>query len=69
MDQHIYNSFEEIDLHLEILKTEAQLERVHLKHQYHEARDQMSVFSIVGSLVSSLAKKAVIVKLINKFLK
>ncbi|WP_224488162.1 hypothetical protein [Robertkochia flava] len=69
MAKHIYSSFEEIDLQLEILKTEAQLEKARVTQQYNEARQQMSFFSILGSATSFLAKKAVIAKIISKIFK
>lgn len=69
MSKQVYSTFEEIDLQLEILKTEVQLERARISQQYQEAREQMSAFSLIGTAVSYLAKKAVLVKIISKIFK
>ncbi|MBL7471481.1 hypothetical protein [Robertkochia sediminum] len=69
MSKNIYNSFEEIDLQLEILKTEAQLEKAHISQEYDAARSQLSIFSVVGSVAGAMAKKALIFRIMNKLFK
>ena len=69
MKSKIYNSFEEIDLHLEILKTESQLERAHVKLNYQQARAQLTLIGLVSSLLGYLAKNTVLIQLIRKYTK
>lgn len=69
MDKKTYNSFDEIDIQLEIFKTEAQLEKAKLTHQYQIAREQLGLFSILGSAVSFVAKRAFLIKVLRKFIK
>ncbi len=69
MEKKIYHSFEEIDIQLEIFKTEAQLEKAKLAHQYQVAKEQLGLFSILGSAVSFVAKRAFLLKILRKFIK
>ncbi|THD69318.1 hypothetical protein E7Z59_03040 [Robertkochia marina] len=69
MDNRIYGSFEEIDLQLEIYKTEAELEKARIGHQLQVAKEQLGMFSIVGTAVSFVAKRALLLKILKKFMK
>lgn len=69
MSKPVYHSFEEIDLQLEILKTEAQLEKAHISQEYESAKSQLSIFSVVGTVTAALAKKAFIFKIVHKLFK
>lgn len=68
-DKPVYHSFEEIDLQLEILKTEAQLEKAHISQEYEAAKSQFSILGLVGTAAGAMAKKALIFKLLNKIFK
>ena len=69
MEKKLYSSFEEIDLQLEIFKTEAQLEKAKISHQLRIAKEQLGLFSILGNTVSFVAKRAVLLKVLRKFMK
>lgn len=69
MEKRLYRSFEEIDLQLEIYKTEAQLEKAKIGNQLQIAKEQLGMFSILGTTVSFIAKRAFLLKLLKKFMK
>lgn len=69
MENRIYGSFEEIDLQLEIYKTEAELEKARIGHQLQVAKEQLGMFSIMGSVVSFVGKRALLLKILKKFMK
>lgn len=69
MDKRVYQSFDEIDLQLEIYKTEVQLEKAKLGQELQAAKEQLGLFSILGSTFSFVAKRAVLLKVLKKFFK
>jgi hypothetical protein len=63
-----YSSFEEIDKDLKYLKIKRQVHVETLKLQVNEVKESFSIVSIAANLVSSIAKKAVILKVVNKLI-
>ena len=69
MGKQVYRSFKEIDLQLEIYKTEAQIEKAKITNQYILAKEQLGLYSFLGGAVSFIAKRAILLKIIRKFFK
>ena len=64
----VYNSFDEIDNDLRYLKLQQQVQQEMMKLQVNEVKDRLSAVSILTNIISSIAKKAVVLKVVNKFL-
>lgn len=61
-----YSSFEEIDKDLRYLRLKRQVHVETVKLQVNEVKESFSIVSIAANLVSSIARKAVIIKVVNK---
>ena len=57
-----YNSFDEIERDLKILKLQTQIDREEIKLSYQLTKDNMSPFSLIGSIAGSVIQKALILK-------
>jgi len=64
----VYNSFEEIDSDLRYLKLQQQVQQEMMKLQVNEVKDRLSAVSILTNIISSIAKKAVVLKIVDKLL-
>jgi hypothetical protein len=64
----VYNSFDEIDRDLRYLKLQQQVQRETMKLQINEVQERLTVVSILTDIISSIAKKAVVLKVVNKLL-
>lgn len=64
----VYNSFEDIDRDLRYLKLQQQIQQETMKLQIHEVKEKLSAVSILTNIISSISKKAVVLKVINKLI-
>ena len=64
----IYNSFDEIDRELKILKLQKDIDLEEVKLSYHGVKESLSPVTIVTNLFGSVVKKAFIKKVTNKLL-
>lgn len=64
----VYNSFEEIDSDLRYLKLLQQVQQEMMKLQVNEVKDRLSAASILTNIISSIDKKAVVLKIVDKLL-
>lgn len=61
----VYNSFDEIDRDLRYLQLQKQVDQETMKLNLNEVKESFSAVSVLTSIVSSIAKKAVILKTVN----
>lgn len=61
-----YSSFKEIDRDLEILKLQMQIDKEEIKLNLNQTKENLSPFSLMGSVIGSIAKKALELKLASK---
>lgn len=61
-----YSSFKEIDRDLKILKLQTQIDREQIKLHFNQTRENLSPFSLIGSIFGSIAKKAIELKVASK---
>ncbi|GAK88194.1 hypothetical protein JCM19297_2707 [Nonlabens ulvanivorans] len=64
----VYNSFDEIDRDLRYLQLQKQVDQETMKLNLNEVKESFSAVSVLTSVVSSIAKKAVILKTVNKLI-
>lgn len=64
----VYNSFDEIDRDLRYLQLQKQVDQETMKLNLNEVKESLSAVSVLTSIVSSIAKKAVILKTVNKLI-
>ncbi|GAK95911.1 hypothetical protein JCM19294_2693 [Nonlabens tegetincola] len=64
----VYNNFDEINKELNILSLQKQIHEETMKLKINEVKEELSAVSIVTNMISSIAKKAVVLKIVNKFL-
>lgn len=64
----VYNSFEEMDRDLRYLKLQQQVHQETMKLQINEVKESLSAVSILSNIVGSIAKKAVVLKVVNKLI-
>ncbi|GAK74760.1 MULTISPECIES: DUF6327 family protein [Nonlabens] len=64
----VYNSFDEIDRDLRYLQLQKQVDQETMKLNLNEVKESFSAVSVLTSIVSSIAKKAVILKTVNKLI-
>ncbi|WP_298953421.1 DUF6327 family protein [uncultured Nonlabens sp.] len=62
----VYNNFDEIDRDLRYLKLQQQIHQETMKLELNEVKESFSAVSILTSAISSIAKKAVVLKVVNK---
>lgn len=62
----VYNNFDEMDRDLRYLKLQQQIHQETMKLELNEVKESFSAVSILTSVVSSIAKKAVVLKVVNK---
>ncbi|WP_124979126.1 DUF6327 family protein [Nonlabens xiamenensis] len=62
----VYNSFDQIDRDLKYLKLQQQIQQETMKLNLNEVKESFSAVSILTNVVSSIAKKAVVLKVVNK---
>ncbi|QJP33791.1 hypothetical protein F0365_04915 [Nonlabens sp. Ci31] len=65
----VYNNFDEINKDLRYLKLQQQVQQEIIKLQVNEVKESLSVVSLLTNIISSIAKKAVVLKVVNKLLK
>ncbi|MBK5192103.1 MAG: hypothetical protein JJE07_02635 [Flavobacteriaceae bacterium] len=61
-----YSSFKEIDRDLEILKLQMQIDKEEIKLHLNQTKENLSPISLMGSVIGSIAKKALELKLASK---
>lgn len=61
-----YTSFEEIDRDLKILKLQNEIDKEEIKISINHTKEALSPISIVGSMVSSIFQKAIVLKAVSK---
>ena len=61
-----YNSFEEVERDLKYLKLQQEVHKETMKLNLNEVKESLSPISIVTNIIGSIAKKAVILKAVNK---
>jgi len=61
-----YSSFKEIDRDLEILKLQTQIDQEEIKLCFNQTKENLSPISLMGSVIGSIAKKALELKLASK---
>ncbi|MGJ8683013.1 MAG: DUF6327 family protein [Nonlabens sp.] len=64
----VYNSFNEIDRDLRYLKLQQQIQQETMKLELNEVKESFSAVSVLTNIVSSIAKKAVVLKVVNKLI-
>ncbi|OUS11160.1 hypothetical protein A9Q93_11850 [Nonlabens dokdonensis] len=64
----VYSSFEEMDRDLRYLKLQQQVHQETMKLQVNEVKESLSAVSILSNIVGSIAKKAVVLKVVNKLI-
>ncbi|MEN8816561.1 MAG: DUF6327 family protein [Nonlabens sp.] len=64
----VYNSFDEMDRDLRYLKLQQQVHQETMKLQINEVKESLSAVSILSNIVGSIAKKAVVLKVVNKLI-
>jgi len=63
-----YSSFKEIDRDLEILKLQTQIDKEEIKFYFNQTKENLSPFSLMGSIIGTIAKKALELKITSKLL-
>ncbi|MCP9199297.1 DUF6327 family protein [Gramella sp. GC03-9] len=61
-----YNSFEEIDKDLKILKLQTEIDKEEIKLSMDKVKSGMSPVSLIGSAVGSIVQKAILLKAVSK---
>jgi hypothetical protein len=61
-----YSSFKEIDKDLKILKLQTQIDQEEIKLHFNQTKENLSPISLMGSVVGSIAKKALELKIASK---
>ncbi|WP_417884611.1 DUF6327 family protein [Zunongwangia sp.] len=61
-----YSSFEEIDKDLKILKLQSQIDKEEIKLTLEEVKEGLSPLALLGSTVSSILQKALVLKAVGK---
>ncbi|MFT6799405.1 MAG: hypothetical protein ACJAWA_001534 [Nonlabens sp.] len=64
----VYNSFDEIDRDLRYLKLQQQVQQETMKLQINEVKDKLSAVAVLSNIISSIAKKAELIKVAKKLL-
>ena len=62
----MYNNFDELEKDLKYLKLQKEVHRETMKLNLHEVKESLSPVTILTNIVGSIAKKAVILKTVNK---
>ena len=63
-----YRNFEEIDRDLQYLKLQKEIDQETMKLNMNEVKESFSVVNIAAGMISSIAKKAVVLKTVNKLI-
>ncbi len=58
----VYRTFDEIDRDLKILKLQSKIDREEMKICFSEIKEDLSPVSVVGNILGSIAKKALLFK-------
>ncbi|MUP45121.1 hypothetical protein E0K83_05115 [Gramella sp. BOM4] len=61
-----YSSFEEIDKDLKILKLQTEIDKEEIKLSMDKVKSGMSPVSLIGSAVTSIVQKAIVLKAVTK---
>ncbi|MAN58283.1 MAG: hypothetical protein CMC08_00425 [Flavobacteriaceae bacterium] len=64
----IYTNFEEIDRDLRFLRLQSQINKEEVKLTLSETKESLSPIAMVTSLMGAIAKKALILKAVDKLL-
>jgi hypothetical protein len=62
----VYNSFEDIDRDLKILKLQTEIDKEEIKLSIEQAKKGISPLSIAGSIAGSILEKALVLKAVTK---
>ncbi|MFZ0489434.1 MAG: DUF6327 family protein [Salegentibacter sp.] len=63
-----YSSFEEIDRDLKILKLQTEIDKEEIKMALDQTKQSLSPKSLIGSTVSAVVQKALLLKATTKLL-
>lgn len=64
----VYESFEEIDRDLKILKLQQQIDQEQVKLNVNEIKESFSPVTAVANIIGAIAQKAFVLKMVNKLL-
>ncbi|WP_203295117.1 DUF6327 family protein [Luteirhabdus pelagi] len=64
----IYTNFDEIDRDLRYLKLQSQINKEEVKLTLNETKETLSPLGIVTNIIGSIAKKAFILKAVDKLI-
>ena len=64
----IYDNIEELDRDIKYLKLQQQVHKETMKLNVNELKESFSAVSIMTNVIGSIAKKAVILKAVNKLI-
>lgn len=63
-----YKSFEEIDKDLKYLQLQKEIDQETMKLNMNEVKESLSFVNVAANVVTQIAKKAVVLKTVNKLL-
>jgi hypothetical protein len=64
----MYNNIEELDRDLKYLKLQQEVHKETMKLNVNELKESFSAVSIMTNIIGSIAKKAVILKAVNRLM-
>ena len=64
----VYSSFEEIEKDLKILKLQTEIDKEEIKLSVDRTKASLSPVSLIGSLIGSIAQKALVLKAVSKII-
>jgi hypothetical protein len=64
----IYTNFDEIDRDLRFLKLQSQINKEEVKLTLSETKESLSPIAMITNLIGAIAKKALILKAVDKIL-
>ncbi|MDR6299792.1 DUF6327 family protein [Mesonia maritima] len=64
----VYNSYDEINHDLKVLKLQTNINREKIKREIHYIKEDLSPVSLAAGVATSIAKKAFILKAVSKLI-
>ncbi|MGB5980767.1 MAG: DUF6327 family protein [Nonlabens sp.] len=62
----MYNNFDELDRDLKYLKLQQEVHKETMKLNLHEVKESLSPINIATNMIGAIAKKAFVLKAVNK---
>lgn len=62
----VYNSYEEVDNDLRILRLQTQINKEKIKLNYHHIKEDLEPINMVTGIIGTIAKKAFVLKSVAK---